>query len=188
MRPTTGVKRGGEGTYDGACWGVLGYCTVTQHRSKGMPCTSTLNRLELCKEELVMQLGGLSSTADLGIEAQPAPPPPQQQCRGGAASPSSQELPPAAPPSRQDSSSAAIAAPPPRLACQLGAVLGLQADCCRRAGDAERAEALYQTSAETLRPLALADAEVRPRQLGVCVPDECGDPAAPRTGGCRGTT
>ena len=117
-----------------------------------------------------MQLGGLSSTADLGIEAQPAPPPPQQQCRGGAASPSSQELPPAAPPSRQDSSSAAIAAPPSRLACQLGAVLGLQADCCRRAGDAERAEALYQTSAETLRPLALADAEVRPRQLGVCVP------------------
>ncbi|KAG1675764.1 hypothetical protein FOA52_012420 [Chlamydomonas sp. UWO 241] len=41
-----------------------------------------------------------------------------------------------------------------RVACQLGAVLGLQADCCRRAGDAGGAARLYRESIGALAPHA----------------------------------
>ena len=51
-----------------------------------------------------------------------------------------------------------------RLACQLGAVLGLQADCCRRMGDdGGLATALYAQSVEALTPFAAGDDEVSGR-------------------------
>ena len=53
-----------------------------------------------------------------------------------------------------------------RLACQLGAVLGLQADCCRRIGDVGRAVALYAQSVDVLTPFAADDPEVRVRVRG----------------------
>ncbi|GAX73267.1 hypothetical protein CEUSTIGMA_g721.t1 [Chlamydomonas eustigma] len=46
------------------------------------------------------------------------------------------------------------------LACQLGAVLGLQADSCRRGGDLQRAVFLYSQSSEALEPFQYLDEEV----------------------------